>query len=320
MCTGIRFTGKNGSMFFGRNLDWGFSYGEKVYVTPREFKGLGACGSPIALKYPVIGMGILENNFPLYFDCANEAGLAVAGLNFPGFATYEEKPVSGKTNIAAFEFPFWVASQFKTVDEAEAALQNVAIVGIPVGNYPVALLHWLIADKDRSIVVEYMSDGMHIHHNDVDVLTNQPTFDWQRENLRNYLSATNEFPQPVVWNKAELTAYGSGSGMRGIPGDYYSPSRFVRVAYLNAHYPAQDGEAKNVSRLFHTLSSIAMIEGAACMDDGSFEKTIYTGGFSAEQNTYYYSTYENPAIYYARMSDYDTSGQDVIEAQVALFE
>lgn len=34
MCTGIRFTDKNGAMYFGRNLDWTQGYGEKVVVTP----------------------------------------------------------------------------------------------------------------------------------------------------------------------------------------------------------------------------------------------------------------------------------------------
>ena len=29
MCTGIRFTGTSGSMYFGRNLDWTQGYGER---------------------------------------------------------------------------------------------------------------------------------------------------------------------------------------------------------------------------------------------------------------------------------------------------
>ena len=37
MCTGIRFIDAEGNMVFGRNLDWSFSYGESILVTPRGF-------------------------------------------------------------------------------------------------------------------------------------------------------------------------------------------------------------------------------------------------------------------------------------------
>ena len=109
-----------------------------------------------------------------------------------------------------------------------------------------------------------------------------------------------------------MKPFGSGSLMRGLPGDYYSPSRFVRVAYLNTHYPAKSSEEENVSRLFHTLAGVAMIDGAAAMSDGDFEKTVYTGGFSAATNTYYYNTYEDPTIKKAALSDYDINGTELI--------
>ncbi len=297
MCTGIRFTDSAGNMFFGRNLDWSCGYGEQVLVTPKDYTRPWAFLEPSTSEHDIIGMGIIGGEKPLYFDCANDAGLAIAGLNFPGFAQYAADAIEGKTNVAAYEFPLWVVSNFTTVDEAEAALQNVAIVDrAPSSQFAVSLLHWIIGDKTRSIVIEYLADGMHIHHNDVDTLTNQPTFDFQRENLRNYISLTPEFPQTATWDKAELTAYGSGSGMRGIPGDYYSPSRFVRAAYLNAHYPTQTSEADNVTRLFKTLGGASMIKGAARMENGDTEFTVYTGGYSANTRTYYYHTYDDPTI------------------------
>lgn len=92
--------------------------------------------------------------------------------------------------------------------------------------------------------------------------------------------------------------------MRGIPGDCYSTSRFVRVAYLNAHYPKKETEEENVSRMFHTLSGVAFVEGAARMHDGQYEKTIYTGGFSSRTNTYYYNTYEDFSIRSVCLNDY----------------
>lgn len=313
MCTGVRFSDNAGNMYFGRNLDWSTPYGQRVVITPRGYKYKTAFLGENAKSPALIGMGIVAENTPLYFDCANENGLAVAGLNFPGYAQYETAPVDGKTNVAAYEFPLWVALNFDTVDEAEKALRDVAIVAKPINDqYPVSQLHWIIGDAKRSIVVEYTANGMEIFENDVDILTNQPGYGWHKENLRNYMNLFSQMPKEVKWGKAKMTAFGSGSLMRGIPGGFYSTDRFIRVAYLNTHYPVQSDEATNVSRLFHTLTGVAMIDGGASMADGAFEKTIYTGGYSTATQTYYYSTYEDPAIRSVALKDQNIDSSELI--------
>ena len=303
-------------MYFGRNLDWNTGYGEKVVITPRGYKYQTAFLGDNEKSLAVIGMGIVAEGIPLYFDCANEDGLAVAGLNFPGYAKYEPAPIDGKTNVAAYEFPLYVARNFSNVDEVEKALRDITIVARPVNEqYPVSELHWLIGDKDRSIVVEYTSSGMEIFENPVDVLTNQPGYGWHRENLRNYLNLFPQMPHEVRWGAETMRPFGTGSLAQGLPGDTYSTSRFIRVAYHNTHYPLQSGESANIARLFHTLSSVAMIEGASQMTDRSYEKTIYTGGYSSATQTYYYNTYEDFAIQKVSLSDHDLESSELILAE-----
>ena len=313
MCTGIRFSDGSGHLYLARNLDWTAGYGERVVLTPTGYAIRSPFGAVPNIRHAVIGMGIVEEQTPLYFDCGNDAGLAVAGLNFPGYAEYASAPVEGSTNVAAFEFPLWVASQFASVDEVEAALGQVVIVDKPINErYPSSLLHWIIGDAKRAIVVEYTSDGMHVFDDDVDVLANQPGFGWHHENLRNYLNASPGFPAETDLDHAQLTPFGSGSLMRGIPGDYYSPSRFVRAAYVHAHYPDKTTEEENVSRAFHTLQQVAMVEGSAAMGSGEFEKTIYTGLFSSRTKTYYWNTYDDPAIQSVAMADHPADGTDLV--------
>ena len=312
MCTGVRFNDNAGNMFFGRNLDWTTEYGHKVIITPRGYKYssafLGEMGG-----LAVIGMGIIAENSPLYFDCANEHGLAIAGLNFPGYASYANSAIDGKTNVAAYEFPLWVALNFRTVDEVEKALSNTVIVAKPINDrYPVSQLHWLIGDTRRSIVVEYTDNGMEIYDNPVDVLTNQPGYNWHRENLRNYMNIFPQMPKEVKWGKERMSAFGSGSLMQGLPGGFYPTDRFIRVAYLNTHYPMQDSETANISRLFHTLAGVAMINGGAIAADGTYEKTIYTGGYSTATQTYYYNTYDDFTIKRVAMKDYELGAGELI--------
>ena len=87
----------------------------------------------------------------------------------------------------------------------------------------------------------------------------------------------------------------------------------MRVAYLNTHYPVKSTEEENVSRLFHTLTGVAMIDGAAQMADGKCEITVYTGGYSSASKTYYYNTYENPAIVSVKMTDHNLDSADLVQ-------
>lgn len=310
MCTGIRFVDAAGNMYFGRNLDWTQGYGERVVATPGTAKVPSAFNRPDdpAQGHDVIGMGIVVAGIPLYFDCGNDAGLAVAGLNFPQSAHYASKDADGSVNVAAYEFPFWIARNFASVDEARKALKKVTIVAKPVNEHlPVANLHWLIGDADESIVVECMEDGLHVWDDDIDALTNEPDFGWQRTNLRNYLTLTDAEPETAAWGRASLAPFGSGMGMQGIPGDYSGPARFAKVAFVNSHYPVQTGEAANVTRLYRTLGSVAVPDGCAKMPDGSYEKTLYTSCFSPSSMTYYHATYDDPQIRAYPLSSADLS-------------
>ena len=315
MCTGVRFNNTKGDMYFGRNLDWYMDYGEKITITPRNYRYSSAFLGEMAPKAgAIIGMAIIEDNKPLYFDCANEAGLAVAGLNFPGYAKYAPTPIDGRINVATYEFPLWLLLNFSSVEEVINILPNVAIVAQPVSqNYPVAELHFLIADKNRSIVVEYTEKGMEIFDNPVDILTNQPGYAWHRENLRNYLNVLPQTPKEVKWGNVRMTAFGTGSLMHGLPGDYYPTSRFVRAAYLNTHYPIKTEENDNISRLFHTLSGVAMVEGASMIDANHSEITIYTSGYSTGTKTYYYRTYQDLAIKSVSLPDYNLDSSELVQ-------
>ncbi|MGN0073391.1 MAG: choloylglycine hydrolase [Coriobacteriales bacterium] len=312
MCTAIRFNARSGGMYFGRNLDWECGYGEHPVIAPRGWEHSWEFDDTPDGHKAVIGIGITAQDTPLYFDCMNEDGLGCAGLFFAGFASYEDAPVQGKVNLASYELPLWVCRNFSTVKQARAALENATVVGVKIAGMEPSALHWIIADAAESIVVEYTASGMHIYSDPVDTLANQPAFDWHLENLRSYYMVSPQVPQATSWGSAELEAYGTGGGMRALPGDYYSTSRFVRAAYLNAHYPQQEGDDSNKIRLFRSLQGVAMVEGASLMKTGNTERTIYTSGYSAQSKTLFHSTYEDPAISSWSLDDYDLSSGELM--------
>ena len=89
MCTAVSFL--SGDHYFGRNLDLEYRYQESVTITPRNYEFPFRTEQSIPVHFAMIGVATVADGYPLYYDAANEAGLAMAGLNFPGNAFYGSK-------------------------------------------------------------------------------------------------------------------------------------------------------------------------------------------------------------------------------------
>ena len=186
MCTAATYKTKD--HYFGRNLDLAYSYQETVTVTPRNysfnFRKAGRMGN----HYAMIGMAYVVDDYPLYYDATNEKGLSVAGLNFPGNAVFSPE-IPGKDNVAVFELIPWILGQCTNVEEVEKLFEHINIWNESFKDgMPVAPLHWMISDRDKSIVVESVSDGLKIYDNPTGILTNNPPFDFQMYHLNNYMN------------------------------------------------------------------------------------------------------------------------------------
>ena len=292
MCTAASYKTKD--FYFGRTLDYEFSYGDEIVVLPREYPlRFRHCGA-LDRHYAIIGMAYVVGSDPLFYDGINEKGLGMAGLNFVGNARYF-KPVQGFDNVAQFEFIPWILSRCATVREARGLLSRINLTDEAYSpQLPPAQLHWIIADRDEAITVESMSGGLKIYDNPVGVLTNNPPFDRQMLALSNYMSLSPRQPENR-WG-IPLETYSRGMGALGLPGDLSSQSRFVRVAYTKMNSKSGDSEEESVSQFFHILGSVDQQRGCCEVADGKYEITIYTSCCNASRGIYYYTTYDNHQI------------------------
>ena len=160
MCTAATYQTKD--FYMGRTLDYEFSYGEQIAIIPRNYPIKFHYAGTLEHHYACIGMAHVANGYPLYYDAANEKGLGMAGLNFVGNAAYADVD-NEKENVAQYEFIPWILTQCATVEDAKKKLKEMNLTGTPFSaQLPSAQLHWIIADKDGCIVVESMTDGLHI--------------------------------------------------------------------------------------------------------------------------------------------------------------
>ena len=292
MCTAITFSCKD--FYFGRTLDLDRTYGEEVVIVPRNFPLVFTENPVLEHHYGIIGMAHVADGCPLYYDAANEAGLCMAGLNFPGFARYQPSD-AGKTNVASFELIPWILGCFGNLQEVLAWLPNLQITGTPFGpGLPATQLHWIIADRTGCVTVEAMAEGLRVHDNPIGVLTNNPPFEDQLFQLCNNMHLSPEPPHNHFSQAVDLKAYSRGMGAIGLPGDLSSQSRFVRAAFTKLNSLCKENES--VSQFFHILDTVSQIRGCCRLEDGSCEITHYTSCCNASKGVYHYTTYGNRRI------------------------
>lgn len=293
MCTAVSY--KSIHHYFGRNLDLEYTYSESVAVTPRNYSFNFRHEGLLDNHFAMIGMATVVNNYPLYYEATNEAGLSVAALNFPGNAVY--KPFdSSKTNITSYEFIPYILSKFDSVKNVKELLEYMNITDCSFSEeYPHSPLHWLISDKKESIVIEPLESGIKIHNNPVGILTNNPPFDYHLYHLSNYLNLTHEEPVNRFSNQVNLAPYSRGMGSIGLPGDLSSSSRFIKAAFTKFNVLSGDSVVENINQFFHILSSVEQQEGCVKVDD-KFEKSVYSCCCDTDTGIYYYKTYENSQI------------------------
>lgn len=307
MCTAATYKTKD--FYFGRTLDYEFSYGDEIVVMPRNYPLSFRKAKKPKTQYAIIGMAYVAGSDPLFYDAINEKGLGMAGLNFVGNACYN-KPKQDLDNVAQFEFIPWILSQCASVCEARELLSRINILDEAYSEHlPVAQLHWMIADKDETITVESMSDGLKIHDNPVGVMTNNPPFEQQMFALNNYRNLSPKQPENC-WD-IPLAAYSRGMGALGLPGDLSSQSRFVRVAYTKMNSISGESEMESVSQFFHILGSVDQQRGCCEVEEGKYEITLYTSCCNTDKGIYYYTTYDNHQICAVDMHRENLDGEQI---------
>ena len=264
----------------------------------------------LSRHYAMIGMAHVSNGYPLYYDAVNEAGLCIAGLNFPEFAQYRAV-ADNRENIASFEFIPWVLGLYGSVRAVREQLPHLQLTeeAFSEALRPTPL-HWIIADKSECITVEAMADGIHVHENPVGVLTNSPPFPEQMFQLRNYMHLTPNEPQCSFSLCVNLKPYSRGMGAIGLPGDLSSQSRFVRAAFTKLN--SLCAEEESISQFFHIMETVSQTRGCCRLNDGSCEITQYTSCCNASQGIYCYTTYGNRRITAVELNREDLNKSELI--------
>jgi choloylglycine hydrolase len=309
-CTGISLKAKDGAAIRGRTLEFGFPMQSNVLVMPagQQMSGTlpdGGKGLVYTSRYAVVGANAL--GLPVILDGINDQGLSVGLFYFPGYAKYT--PVT-KDNaaraIAPHEFGMWALANFATVDEVREAVKDIVVVPTPAPGLGsaqgmVAGAHFFLQDRSgNSLVVEPVDGTLKVYDAPLGVMANAPTYDWHMTNLQNYINLTVKDVDSTKLGPITLPAFGSGSGLHGMPGDFTPPSRFVRAAIFGQSAPESATADEAVMSAFHILNNFDIPKGSvqnSAIGATVDEVTEWTSVADLKNLRWYYRTHEDQSIH-----------------------
>jgi choloylglycine hydrolase len=319
-CTGFRLIAKDGSVVYGRTMEWGaFDLNSRVAIIPRgyKFKGLtpeGNNGLVYTTKYGIVGLDMVGKNY--ISDGMNEKGLALGLFYHPGYAMYPEyKKDTAKNSLSSQELANFILGEYATVQEVKDGLSDVTVLGVveeAIGM--IVQAHWMVTDKTgESIVIEYTNGELVIHDAPLGVITNAPNYDWHMTNLSNYLNLSMFSVDPKNIDGLKIAPTGAGSGMIGLPGDNTPPSRFVRAVAWSQTARQTETANETVYEAFRILDNFNLplgpdgAEGAG--HDGTTDlmrsSTIWTTAWNLQDLTLNYHTQHNRRVRQVNISAID---------------
>lgn len=332
-CSALSWHTEDGKHLWGRNMDFNrLAEGTMVTFFPagtvyRIFGSEDPSGTQEirrTARYAAAGMGLSPaSGIAILYEGINSQGLMGGQLYYRTLAHYSAHCRPGTTPMQPPFLVYHMLAQCATVEEVVQALRKeLTLMDRPFwGTVPP--LHWTFSDRTgESIVVEPDEDGLHIHRSTIGVMTNSPDYRWHRLNLLNYAGIRDLDHDGLCICGDNLTQCFSGSGAQGLPGDWSSPSRFVRLALLKEHCSPGKDEETGVAAMLHLLQSASFPLGMVRvsqpghvteMDSGvvPFDYTVYTSIMCAESLRFYWTTYENQRVQCIDLSHLSNAEQPV---------
>lgn len=288
MCTAISFQRSGG--FFGRTLDAAMDYSGRAVLVPRFSTLYFSDGERTSEHYATLGIGIIEEDFPLLFDGMNEWGLCGAGLNFPALAKYE-KANGEKKEVSSYELITKMLALCKSVSEVRGALSGAKISDRAVNErLSPTPMHWIFADLSGAVTVEQTAEGLSVYENPEEVLTNSPEFPFHQRRSSELSALCPKNPD------GEFLSLGYGA--LGLPGDFSSPSRFLRASYMRKY-----AECKTHADFFRAIDTVTIPRGAVVDAEGTPHYTSYTSCYDTRSLALYKRTYPDTNISRTPLSD-----------------
>ena len=256
----------NEGVVTGRTLDYSKPsiFDVKTYIKGTIITSvLGKDSWKVLYDFVTINNVLPPDNYLVAFEGMNKEGISISG-NLAD-AVYPQN-VHGPT-LSTDDIVRYILSCASNINDVRKLFASINISS--KWKY-----HYIVFDKSgKSLVIEFKGGAANFYENATKVLTNNPDFDYHIANLNNYANLRNYNPQSIT---PDTGTQFHGAGMYGLPGDWMSPSRFIR-----GHIMIKEGEKHLLTQIdainlaSRIIDSVSLIKG---IDLGKSESSdpIYT--------------------------------------------
>jgi len=288
-CQNIRITAQDGSVVVGRSLEFSelpIDAGNWLWTEPAEtthtMPKLPNCNDEFEFvsNFKVarfqVKLGRVWANTTL--GGINDAGLTASTLYFTDYAEFKDAAdIRGKAcqnAVPQTQVSTYVLAKYKNVRDLKKDLKDRKFPRVwnqeDLGQDTIPV-HFVFTDKiGQGLVLEYTKDGMKFFDNSVGAMTNSPDYKWHMTNLRSYPQLQREefkgFEYTYRRKPYIMDPKWGGTGLSGLPGDYSSPSRFIKAATLVTHSSKPRDADTAVTRMVHMMNAGDIPKGLLAVD------------------------------------------------------
>ncbi len=286
-CSRILWNDNGRSAIVGRNMDWFENIKSNMWILPRGMERSGLAQTNPLRWTSKYGSLIITAYDVGTADGINEKGLAGHLLYLP-----ETSVGPRDESIPGLSMSMWVQyylDQFATVDEAVKSFETqpyqLRMAVEPSSGKPTTVHIALNDASGDSAVIECIDGKIKLYHDRRHVvMTNQPSFDQQLENLQQYR--------------------GFG-GDRRLPGTHEPADRFVRGAYYVKHLPRPTSDREAVAAMMSVMRNVSAPFGIADAERPNVSTTIWRTVTDLENRVLYYDSVFSPQVFWVDTKQVD---------------
>lgn len=273
-CSRVMWVPGDGHVFVGRTQDWTEKANSAFRLYPRGMDRVGAVSENPHKWTSKYGSLVITGYDLATHEGVNEKGLSAHLLYLAGETDFGKRDPKVE-GIGVAQWVQYLLDNYATVAEAvegqKAVPYQIDSLILPNG-FP-TLVHVSLSDKSGdSAVIEYIAGKPKVYHDKrFTVMTNEPTYDKQIENLKQYRTFGGDKP---------------------LPGERTPTDRFVRAAYYAENLPKPANRDEGAAFMFSVIRNVSVPFGKPDPKKPNVSSTIFrtvqdlTGGRYYFESTY----------------------------------
>ena len=286
-CSRVLWVSANGQVFVGRTQDWTEKANTAFRMYPRGIHRSGAVKEnphKWTSKYGSLVLSIYDIGT---HEGVNEKGLSTHVLYLAGVSDFGKRDPKMQ-GIGVSQWAQYFLDNYATVAEAVEAQKSSTVQIEPLilpNGFP-SLVHISLEDKSgNSAIIEYVGGKATIYTDRrYTVMTNEPTYDKQIENLKQYRSFGGDKP---------------------LPGERVPTDRFVRAAYYVNNLPTPATSAEGAAYMFSVIRNVSVPFGKPDPEKPNVSSTIFRSVIDLTGGRYYFESTYAPNVVWIDYSKID---------------